>query len=177
METYLIVDVPAFARSHYNADISQGRMAIAGISEGGMCAMMVTLRHPQLFTTFGEYSGLTGPTVSEVIDAAATTAQLFDRSTAAYQAHDPLNLLRIAKYPGVAGWYEVGTADSGPLQAQRTLGPLAVAAGLQTCSVEVPGGAHDYDLWARAFKDSLPWLAYRLGLTGPPATEPGPCMG
>jgi pimeloyl-ACP methyl ester carboxylesterase len=168
VETYLTVDVPDFMHSHFNAKTGNGSVALAGLSEGGMCAMMLTLRHPDKYPAFADYSGLTSPTLSEAVDPPATIRQLFGGSQAAYNAHDPLFLLRQQKFPNTAGWYEVGTADSVPLAAQRTLVPLARSAGILTCAVEIPGEGHDFTLWERAFRESLPFLSWQLGLTEKP---------
>jgi S-formylglutathione hydrolase FrmB len=174
-ETYLTVDVPRYMRTHFNAKTKDSSMGIAGLSEGGMCALMLSLRHPDLFRVFGDYSGLTGPTVGESVEPVQTTQQLFAGSAEAYAAHDPLSILKKDRLPNSAGWFEVGTDDSAPLAAQRTLVPLARSAGIYTCADEVPGGGHDYDLWTQAFKDSLPFMSYRLGLTPEPTSEPATC--
>jgi S-formylglutathione hydrolase FrmB len=164
-ETYLTVDVPAFVRANFGAATTPDSMAIAGLSAGGMCASMLALRHPTLYGTFGDYAGLTSPTVGESVNPAATIQSLFGGSVAAYQAHDPLHLLATNTYPGMAGWYEVGTDDGGPLAAQHQLVPLARSAGIEVHEVEVPGAGHTFSFFAQAFADSLPFLCSRLGLT------------
>jgi enterochelin esterase-like enzyme len=177
-ETYLTVDVPEFMRSHYGAQTKKGSIAIAGLSEGGMCSLMLSLRHPDIYAAFGDFSGLTGPTVEEGIAPQPTIAQLFNGSAAAYQAHNPVSILKTGsdEIKKLAGWFEVGTADKAPLAAQRTLVPLSINAGITTCSAEIPGAGHDFSLWAKAFKDSLPWLSSHLGLTPPPASvAPATC--
>jgi enterochelin esterase-like enzyme len=177
-ETYLTVDVPNFIRSHYGAQTKKNSIAIAGLSEGGMCSLMLALRHPDIYTAFGDYSGLTGPTVEDAIAPAPTIAQLFNGSEAAYQAHNPVSILKTGSdaIKKLGGWFEVGTADDAPLAAQRQLVPLSVGAGIDTCSAEIPGEGHDFDLWAKAFKNSLPWLSARLGLTPPPdSVAPATC--
>ena len=40
-------------------------LGVAGLSEGGACAIMLALRHPDLFATFGDFGGLSGPRVGE----------------------------------------------------------------------------------------------------------------
>ncbi len=176
-ETYLTVDVPKFMHTHFNADTSKGSVAIAGLSEGGLCALMLTLRHPSEYAVFADYSGLTSPTVEDVVDPAATIRVLFGGSQPAYDRHDPPYLLRQQKFPNTAGWFEVGTDDSAPLAAQRALVPLARAAGIYTCAKEVPGEGHDFSLWERAFRESLPFLSWKLGLTAKPAVLEGDCSG
>ncbi len=170
-ETYITEDVPNFMRDHFNA--KTGVLAIAGLSEGGMCSLMLSLRHPDLFQTFADYSGLTGPTVEDAIAAQQTTDVLFGGNTQEYERHNPINLLKTRDYAKLAGWFEVGTADHAPLAAQRTLVPLAVKAGIRTCWREVAGAGHSFDLWAQAFRDSLPFLSWRLGLSPQPAVASG----
>jgi S-formylglutathione hydrolase FrmB len=163
-ETYLTVDVPAFVRARFDAATRPQSWAIAGLSAGATCSVLLALRHPNLYVAFGDYSGLTSPTVGESVDRVATTKILFGGSTAAYDAHDPLSLLRAHTYPTLGGWFEVGTSDPGPLDGQRLLVPLARSADIQTCSKEIPGGGHSFEVWSQSFVDSLPWLASRLGL-------------
>jgi S-formylglutathione hydrolase FrmB len=171
VETYLTVDVPAYMRSVFDARSTADSMAIGGLSAGGMCATMLALRHPALYGTFADYAGLTSPTVGEYVEPQATTDALFNGSTAAYNAHDPLYLLAHNSYPQLAGWFEVGSDDHGSVDAQNTLVPLARQAGIATTAVEVAGAGHDFDLFSKAFADSLPFLSYRLGLTPAPAGQ------
>ncbi|HEX4016980.1 MAG TPA: alpha/beta hydrolase-fold protein [Frankiaceae bacterium] len=176
-ETYITEDVPDFMRKNFNAQTTKGSLAIAGLSEGGFCSLMLTLRHPDEFVAFGEYSGLTSPTVEEGVDPAATIPVLFGGSQTAYNQHDPLYLLRNQRFPKTAGWFEVGTADHVPLLAQRALVPLSSGAGILTCSKEVAGAGHTFTLWEQAFQDSLPFLSWRLGLTPKPDLSGASCSG
>ena len=67
------------------------------------------------------------------------------------------------------GWFEAALKDQGPLQAQRTLVPLATAAGMKVCAVEIDG-QHDYTFASQALRDSFEWIVAHLGLvTVPPA--------
>jgi enterochelin esterase-like enzyme len=162
-ETYLTVDVPAFVRKTFHASTDDDSLAIAGLSEGGMCSLMLSLRHPKLYPSFADFSGLTSPTVLPVVDRSATIAALFAGSASEYDAHDPLHLLSTGQYPDLDGWFDVGLSDLDPLAAQRTLVPLARSAGISTCATEWPGG-HNYEFWSEAFRRALPWLCSRLEL-------------
>jgi S-formylglutathione hydrolase FrmB len=51
------------------------------------------------------------------------------------------------------------------------LQPPAAGAGIDTCIATPPGG-HSFDLWGQAFKDSLPWLPWKLKLTPEPQSVP-----
>ncbi len=161
-ETYLTVDVPAFARSTFGAASGPRALAIAGLSAGGTCSIMLALRHPDEFATFATFSGFAAPTyLNDGIPQTITI--LFGGSRQSFDAHDPLLLLRQHRYPGLAGWFAVGDQDAVPSHAQSELVPAAQAAGIDTCAAVIPGG-HDFAVWRQAFADALPWLAWRLGL-------------
>jgi S-formylglutathione hydrolase FrmB len=172
-ETYLVDDVPAYAHDKLHAATGPGTMAIAGLSAGGTCSVTLALNHPDVYGTFASYSGFAHPqyledTVQQTVDI------LFDGSRSAYDAHDPEHLLQTGHWVDLAGWFEVGDQDTEPVGAARTLQPLALKAGIATCVLVRPGG-HDFDLWSQALVDSFPWLAWRLGLTSEPASEPATC--
>jgi S-formylglutathione hydrolase FrmB len=167
-DSYLSIDVPNYLRSTFHAGTGEGSLAVAGFSLGGTCALMLALRHPDIFRTFGDYAGLTSPTVGGYVQPSLTIERLFDGSKAEYDKYDPLSLLKTT-YRGLAGWFEVGTNDPDPRNAQQTLVPLARSAGILTCVVLAPAGQHDFDFAAQAFRDSLPWLAFRVD-AGPEPT-------
>jgi len=172
-ETYLVEDVPAFARSQFNASDSAGSLAIAGLSAGGTCSVMLALRHPQVYPTFASYSGFASPQFEETTQA-ETIDILFGGSEEDFAAHDPSQLLRGGHFDGMAGWFEVGSQDVAPAEAARSLQAAALGAGISTCVLVRPGG-HDYDLWSQALVDSFPWLVWRLGLTAAPTHQPASC--
>ncbi|WP_433784971.1 alpha/beta hydrolase [Actinomycetospora sp. CA-101289] len=177
VETYLTADVPAFVEQVFHT-ASPGRgWAVAGLSEGGSCSLMLALRHPDLFGTFGDYAGLAGPRAGDTNDdTASAVAQLFGGSAQAFAAHEPSSLLAARRFPGLGGWFEVGDADAEPYAATQRLVPEARRAGITTCEVVVPGGGHTFDVFSRAFADSLPWMAGRIG-AGPPVTGCPPGAG
>jgi len=172
-ETYLVDDVPAFARQRFNASRAADSLAIGGLSAGGTCSTMLALRHPTVYPTFASFSGFASPQYQET-DQSQTIDTLFGGSQAAFDAHSPAELLKSGSYDGLAGWFEVGDQDTEPLEAAHQLQPAAAAAGISTC-ILVRSGAHDFDLWSQALRDSFPWLAWHLGLTGEPKTEPATC--
>jgi S-formylglutathione hydrolase FrmB len=170
VETYLTVDVPAAVQQNFGTVAPGPGWAVAGLSEGGTCSIMLALRHPTLFSAFGDFGGLVGPRVGETnSDVADTVAQLFGGSQQAFAAHEPSDLLKAQRFPGLGGWFQVGTGDAEPLAAIRQLAPLSTAAGIQTCLVTMPGQGHTFDVWSAAFRQSLPWLAGRLGQAAPAA--------
>jgi S-formylglutathione hydrolase FrmB len=176
VETYLTVDIPAAVQQTFGT-LPPGRgWAVAGLSEGGSCAIMLALRHPDMFVAFGDFGGLAGPRAGDTnADTASTVAQLFGGSQAQFAAHEPASLLAGRRFPGLGGWFQVGTGDAEPLAAAQQLAPLASAAGIDTCLVLMPGQGHTFDVWSAAFRDSLPWLAARLGLVPPSPAQTSLC--
>lgn len=171
-ETYLTVDVPAFVQEIFRTAAPGPGWAVAGLSEGGSCALMLALRHPTMFGTFGDYAGLAGPRAGDTnADTTSAVAQLFGGSPAAFAAHEPVSMLAARRFPTLGGWFEVGDADTEPFAALPSLVPAARRAGITTCEVVVPGGGHTFDVFSRAFADSLPWIAGRIG-AGPPVADP-----
>ncbi len=165
-ETYLTVDVPRFVHSRFFTLSPGPNWAVAGLSEGGSCALMLALRHPDLFGAFGDYSGLVGPRAGTTNAVGDTVAMLFHGSRRQFDDHEPADLLAHHNYHrGLAGWFEVGAHDTGPLHAERYLAPLAERAGIVTQLVVVPGQSHTFHFWRQALVDSLPWLVDRMRST------------
>jgi S-formylglutathione hydrolase FrmB len=176
VETYLTVDVPTAVHAALGTRPPGKDWIVAGLSEGGSCALVLALRHPARFAAFGDYGGLAGPRVGETnADTADTVAELFGGSAEQFAAHEPASLLAEHRYPTLAGWFQVGAEDPEPLAAAQQLVPLARAAGIATCLVTVPGAGHTFDVWSAAFRDSLPWMAARLGLVRPEAAQTAAC--
>jgi len=174
VETYLTIDVPAYMQKNFNAKPGAFTTAVAGLSEGGTCATMLALTNPKLFNTFASYSG-SGDLQYQQDSQSQTITVLFGGVAADYLAHDPTNLLKTDHYSGMAAWYEVGAQDP-VLPGLKTVATLSKAAGIETCWA-TPPGTHSFQFWAQAFKDSLPWLSWRLQLTPQPHNLVAQCSG
>ncbi len=153
-ETYLVKDVPAFVRNHFNASKAPGSLAIGGLSAGGTCSIMLALTNPTVYPTFATFSGFASPQYQEDTEA-DTIDILFGGSRDAFDAHDPSQLLMTNHYRGLAGWFEVGNQDTEPLQAAHSLQPAALKAGISTC-ILVRSGGHDFGLWSEALARRVP---------------------
>ncbi len=94
--------------------------------------MLLSLRNPQVFTTFAAYSGYAYPTYLDD-DAAQTIATLYGGSRADYEAHDPAHLLATGRYPAMGGWFAAGADDPQPLADASQLARLAGGTGMQVC--------------------------------------------
>ena len=173
VETYLTKTVPAYMRKNFNASSAQGSLAVAGLSEGGLCATTLALNNPKEYAAFGNYSGDESPTYQN--DNQQQTIQtLFGGSTASYNAENPPYLLKQQRFTGLAGWFEAGAQDPVAVKAAHALQGLAAGAGIGTCLATPPGG-HDFAFWQQAFSDSLPWLSSKLKLTPAPQSVPAHC--
>ena len=174
VETYLTKTVPEFMRKNFNASTAAGSVGIAGLSEGGTCAITLALNNPKVYSVFGDYSGLQSPVYQE--DSKQQTVQiLFGGSEANYNAHNSPYLLAHQRFAGLAGWFEVGAQDTSKLRtAATTLQRLALNAGIDTC-IAMPPGAHTFVLWQQAFSDSLPWMSWKLKLMPQPLSVPARC--
>jgi S-formylglutathione hydrolase FrmB len=166
-ETYLARDLPDFVHSRFFSRPPGRSWAVAGLSEGGMCALLLALRHPDVFGTFGDYSGLAGPRIGNTNVIGDTVRVLFHGSRHDFDLHEPAYLLDHGHYRHLlAGWFEVGSRDTGPFRAERELAALATRAGIPNRLVVVAGQTHTFVLWRQALAVSLPWLDRRLQAAG-----------
>jgi S-formylglutathione hydrolase FrmB len=162
-ETYLTVDVPAFMRSTFHAQPGQS-FGVAGLSSGAFCSLMLSVKHPDLFRVFGDYSGLSQPAV----DPPGTALKdIFGGDQKAYNADDPTKIIPQHNFSNSYGWFETGLQDPDPLGPTQKVVTQAQAAGMHTCLL-LRAGSHSYDFWTAAFQHSLPWMSGHLGVTPVP---------
>lgn len=159
--TYVQSDVPAWIGQHLQVDPDHARWAVAGLSNGGTCALQVVTRDPALFPIFLALSAEAHPTLGS---EEATIAQAFGGDRAAYESNDPLSLMAEKTYPGVTGLFSVGSDDAqyGPAMTQLVAG--AKASGMKVDTRTYPGG-HGWNVWSVALADQIGWLGDRLGIT------------
>jgi S-formylglutathione hydrolase FrmB len=171
VETYLTSDVPNYIKAHYSVSKNPSQWAIGGLSMGGMCSLMLTLRHPNVYRTFMDFGGESGP---EVGNEQTTINTLFNGSQAAFNAHQPPLLLNQHTYKGLNGFFGIGDSDNPSLiSAMKVVNELSLKAGIKTSFLQV-GGAHTFNVWQELFADSLPSVSNRIGATEgplPPRTQ------
>jgi S-formylglutathione hydrolase FrmB len=168
-ETYLTVDVLSYVHAHFHSATDRRETGVVGLSSGGFCALMLPLRHPDLFNVFASYSAVSQP---ELDPPGVALRDLFGNSQASFDAYDPTKILATRTFPGMAGWFETGSGDTEALGPTRKVVAQAQSAGIETCLL-VRAGGHDYGFWSAALRNSLPWLAYHLGLSPAPADRSG----
>jgi S-formylglutathione hydrolase FrmB len=162
VETYLTTDVPDYIKAHFNVATGASHWAIGGLSLGGMCAVMLALRHPDVYSNFLDFGGEIGP---EIGSQQTTIDKLFGGSEQNWAQHQPATLLAQHKYNNMGGFFAVGAQDTRSLtDAAQQLSTASKEAGIDTL-YEVIAGEHTFSTWQDAFKLSLPWVSNRLGST------------
>jgi S-formylglutathione hydrolase FrmB len=186
---HLTKDVVPYMISKFGVSTDPANWGIAGFSMGGTCAVTLTMKYPELFSSFLDIGGDLFPRDGGGKDE--TIARLFGGDVEAFQSWEPATVIQAhGPYSGVAGWFVVGeevpnmyrppdpNPGSVPLPepphnpsdhpaAAQYLCELASDYGVE-CSVVSDPGKHDWPSAASAFPMALPWLAGRLGTPGVP---------
>lgn len=163
VEQYLSSIVPQWIAAHLPATSDHHDWAIAGLSEGGTCSLMLALRHRATFATVGDFAGLAHLTLGEHWDRQRTVNSLFDGSQRAYDEHDPLWLIARARHlQKFAIWMQSGAKDQRSREDQALLTSKIRAAGGTVRAVLYPGLGHQWPVWANAVKRMLPWWWQRI---------------
>lgn len=161
--TYLQQDVPTWITTHLQVDPDRSHWAIAGLSNGGTCALQVVTRAPESYRTFLAMSPEEHPTLG---GEQRTINRGFGGDRAAYEANDPLSLMAAAppgRYDGVAGLISIGAQDEEYASAVPALMNGARGAGIEVDTRQYEGG-HGWVVWSAALADEVDWLGERLGL-------------
>lgn len=151
-ETYLTVDVINAAAVQLH--VSARNWSIAGDSEGGTCALVLALRHPDIYQAFGDFGGDPAPTLG---DPVSTFAGLYGNDRARAQAHTPRWLLSHRPEAGT-GAFCVGQSDQNHRSRVEASLRQARAAGLAANLFSVVG-AHDFYSWTACLQVTLASLA------------------
>ncbi len=159
-ETYLTQDVRNFARDQLHASTDRKHWAVGGLSEGGYCGAMLTLRHPDTFSIFLDFGGdpnantKGGPSALFTGSAkdAATAAANYDLHNL-LQSHDPKNHL--------GGWFISGAGDQDVVKSNRELNTLAIAKHVDA-HLFVVHGRHTFDTWKQSLAHAFPDTAERI---------------
>jgi S-formylglutathione hydrolase FrmB len=158
-ETYLTVDVPNFMHVHFNAPLDPQRWAVAGMSEGGTCALELAARNPDRFDTFADFSGDGSPTIGTL---QRTIRTLYGGSYRAMLAHNPAHWFRLDTSEGLAGDLAVGSHDHYYVGVDERLAVVARSDKLPMRLDIIHGGGHNFPTWFRSLADAFPWIVRRL---------------
>lgn len=160
VDTYLARDVPKWIEATFQVDPDPRSWIIGGLSYGGTCSIQMATNHPDVYPTFLDLSGQIEPTLG---DHAKTVDEVFGGDEAAFDAIDPMSLLKAKKYPGSGGAFVVGADDNEYKSGQEQMYDAAEAAGMDVRYSELPGG-HSFAVWSAGLAQQLPWLMQRVGL-------------
>ncbi|GLZ29569.1 hypothetical protein Lesp02_17590 [Lentzea sp. NBRC 105346] len=160
VETYLAKDVPHWVKTRLQVDDQRSAWTIAGLSQGGTCALQLAVRAPEVYANFIDISGQREPTV---INTAETIRIVFNGDAAAYHRVNPIDILQTKKFPQSAGVIVAGARDPYYRNEDREVFEACQRAGMDMRWTELPGG-HDWNVWRPGLYESLPWLAQRTGL-------------
>lgn len=189
---HLTKDVVPYLVSNFGVSDDPANWGVVGWSSGGTCALNMTVKYPELFSSFVDIDGDFAPNAG---DRQQTIDRLYGGDAAAYAQWDPATIMADhGSYDEVAGWFAVssppgtrthpvagpdlpeltpGAAPETPTAAAKALCRLGSEVGID-CSVVPESGKHDWPFAARAFGSALPWLAGRIGTPEvPPILLPG----
>jgi S-formylglutathione hydrolase FrmB len=155
-ETYLTVDVVHFAEHVLHVTDDPQRWAILGFSEGGTCALDLSLRHPKELPTFVDLAGDGKPNV-----VGSTLRGLYGGKVLAEIEHEPQWLMAKHRYPDLVGWLGAGERDPHHLAVMKRQAAQAWAAGIDATWFEGPG-AHGFQFCTYAIRLLMPQLMARL---------------
>jgi S-formylglutathione hydrolase FrmB len=157
-ETYLTTDVRNFAVNRLHLQPSPERWGVVGFSEGGTCALDLTLRHATIYRHIISLGGDDKPTFG---DSAHTLTALFGGSLAEQNAHDPVRLMATHHFAGMTAWFTAGADDGRHVTIARQLATDAIRAGIRSHEFTGVSG-HNWQFASAAFARILPQLVPEL---------------
>ncbi len=187
-EDYVTKDLIGHIDATYRTVPERRARAVSGLSMGGFGALVLAMRHPDLFVSTASHSGVDallyeGPypydakKVVLVEDAkkwgaksdgfGAWIRSVFGGDIANWRAHDPA-LLAAKLTPGALAIYlDVGTADDFGLNAgAEYLHDVLTKRGIEHAWTLVEGGRHNFSLWSQRIDDSLAFHAAVFAKSG-----------
>jgi S-formylglutathione hydrolase FrmB len=166
-ETYLTTDVRNAVVRAFAARADGDSWAIAGLSEGGSCALQMGLRHPALYRVVGDFSGDDHPWISGGLRRlfwGRSPSQLLR----AEQSYDPRAILsrwHTGEAPAIV--FSAGRDDSLVPKMDRLL--VEARRDHITATLDVYAGGHTFWFWNESLARPLPWIM--LHLTAPEAPK------
>ena len=162
-EDYLIHDVRQYTVATFKTASNPSAWAVAGLSEGGTCAMDIALRHSNLFRMFGDFAGDPAP---QLLTQSQTLHDLFHGSLAAQQKFDPVHLFAARpRTRRMYAFFEAGRGDQYRMKLGHKLARLAARSGIHTRWQDVPG-PHNFVVWGESFHSALNYFWPHFVWTG-----------
>lgn len=166
---YIADDLIAEIDGHYRTIASSHQRAIAGLSMGGYGSLLLSLRHPGLFSFAASISGaFTGPSGAEQVmpQLKPSTDQAFGPVGSQTREENNLDTLIAAADPAKTPYMllDCGTADPF-LPANRHVVDEIWSRGFDYEYHELPG-AHTWSFWDNSLPNLLDVLSRKLHLEG-----------
>lgn len=178
-ETYIVHDLIAEVDAKFRTIASRDGRAIAGLSMGGYGALVLAMRHPDLFAAVASHSGVdsllyVGPHPyvagkAELVTDPKTVLRgagelgawirgIFGPDLADWKAHDPSTLVANLSPGQLAIYLDCGTEDDFALNdAASYLHDLLTARHIDHAFFLGPGH-HDFAFWTARLPESLKYL-------------------
>lgn len=147
-ETFLTVDVPEFAKTHFKVRTDRAGWGLIGYSAGGYCAINLALKHPTEYAAGASLSGYSDPGIM-IGDGSEKTVNN-DAWRLIHLPHPPISL------------YLAWAADDPPTvhaagRIMRNAGPP-----LSVTTAVVAHGGHSDAAWQEMEAPAFDWLSAQL---------------
>lgn len=170
-ETHLLKELMQIVERQFHTRRGKRARCIGGLSMGGFGAMLLGLRHPELFCSIGAHSSAMAA-ARHVVKRPGMGEELrrifgpMRRANKHRWANDPFTLaqkIRPARAPAI--YFDCGTEDE-LLQSNRDFAELLTRRGIAHEYHEHPGG-HTWQYWDEHIWDSLAFHCRHLGVKAP----------
>lgn len=149
METFLAVDLPNWLQDNFRARTNPRSWTTFGFSEGGYCAAMLAMRHPDRYAAAVDFAGYSAPEFDGNYKPFAPGSVDFD----AY------NLVNMAKNAPPAVSLRIQTSKQDALSWKPTKALLdAAKAPMSVTAAIIPGVGHRLPVWVADMPNGLRWL-------------------
>ncbi|TJZ42770.1 esterase [Streptomyces piniterrae] len=154
-ETFFTKDLRADISQHYRIGTEAKNWGIIGDSTGGYCALKMTMRHPEAFSTGAALSG----NYKAPIDA--TTGDLFGGNPQLERENNLLWRQKNMAAPPVN--LLVTTSKQGEENYQKTLQFIQqTKSPSRISSIILDSGGHNFNTWRREIPAALEWIGQHL---------------
>ncbi|WP_394771313.1 alpha/beta hydrolase [Lacisediminihabitans sp.] len=164
VHTYVMTDVVNFIRTNLHVATGRQYWAVGGYSNGGECALSFGAKHPDVFGSILDISGEIGPSLGS---PSATLRLGFGGNKAAYDAEQPLNIMKATHYTDMLAIFTSGSKDTVYTPQGAAAEAAAKAAGMTTARFIGPGVGHRADAILFGLPKGLPLLYRRWDLEAP----------
>ncbi len=149
-ETWVTKDVTEWVKTNLRAADAPSGWTTLGYSAGGWCSTMLTMRHPELYSSAVSLAGFfhlafDGPALRPLDDPAYN-----------------LDTIAETTAPDVRLWFWVAVDDAAPYQSMQRFAPH-VRAPTSLTHTTLASGGHSAEVWTTGIPVGLEWL----GITSP----------